>query len=120
MNKFKDKNGVQWMSTTAASKAFRVPSATLYNWKYTGDMKEGVHYTANKYPSRKIFWNADALAEFIEERYPGKYAVPKKAKEVAAKDPAARRTEKSMYSNCLLYTSPSPRDQRGSRMPSSA
>ena len=24
------------------------------------------------------------------------------------------------YSNCLLYTSPSPRDQRGSRMPSSA
>ena len=24
------------------------------------------------------------------------------------------------YSVCLLYTSPSPRDQRGSRMPSSA
>ena len=26
----------------------------------------------------------------------------------------------SGYENCLLYTSPSPRDQRGSRMPSSA
>ena len=26
----------------------------------------------------------------------------------------------SMDSGCLLYTSPSPRDQRGSRMPSSA
>ena len=26
----------------------------------------------------------------------------------------------SLYSICLLYTSPSPRDQRGSRMPSSA
>ena len=26
----------------------------------------------------------------------------------------------SWYKNCLLYTSPSPRDQRGSRMPSSA
>ena len=25
-----------------------------------------------------------------------------------------------MRNNCLLYTSPSPRDQRGSRMPSSA
>ena len=25
-----------------------------------------------------------------------------------------------MYFSCLLYTSPSPRDQRGSRMPSSA
>ena len=27
---------------------------------------------------------------------------------------------RSIYSACLLYTSPSPRDQRGSRMPSSA
>ena len=26
----------------------------------------------------------------------------------------------SMFVGCLLYTSPSPRDQRGSRMPSSA
>ena len=25
-----------------------------------------------------------------------------------------------LWSDCLLYTSPSPRDQRGSRMPSSA
>ena len=25
-----------------------------------------------------------------------------------------------LYEDCLLYTSPSPRDQRGSRMPSSA
>jgi len=34
---------------------------------------------------------------------------------------AARNTERvAMYSACLLYTSPSPRDQRGSRMPSSA
>ena len=29
-------------------------------------------------------------------------------------------TEKRHYAHCLLYTSPSPRDQRGSRMPSSA
>ena len=29
-------------------------------------------------------------------------------------------TESTMFLNCLLYTSPSPRDQRGSRMPSSA
>ena len=28
--------------------------------------------------------------------------------------------EGTLYSLCLLYTSPSPRDQRGSRMPSSA
>ena len=28
--------------------------------------------------------------------------------------------ERSWFQNCLLYTSPSPRDQRGTRMPSSA
>ena len=28
--------------------------------------------------------------------------------------------ENDIYQGCLLYTSPSPRDQRGSRMPSSA
>ena len=28
--------------------------------------------------------------------------------------------ELKQFSTCLLYTSPSPRDQRGSRMPSSA
>ena len=28
--------------------------------------------------------------------------------------------EGEVFINCLLYTSPSPRDQRGSRMPSSA
>ena len=35
---------------------------------------------------------------------------------------AARKTARQIAcaSNCLLYTSPSPRDQRGSRMPSSA
>ena len=31
-----------------------------------------------------------------------------------------RMTDFALYQNCLLYTSPSPRDQRGSRMPSSA
>ena len=29
-------------------------------------------------------------------------------------------TGQAKYIDCLLYTSPSPRDQRGSRMPSSA
>ena len=33
---------------------------------------------------------------------------------------AADATYKKMLTGCLLYTSPSPRDQRGSRMPSSA
>ena len=37
-----------------------------------------------------------------------------------AKSKNSDHTEKSLGKFCLLYTSPSPRDQRGSRMPSSA
>ena len=33
---------------------------------------------------------------------------------------ADKKKLEGMYNSCLLYTSPSPRDQRGSRMPSSA
>ena len=36
------------------------------------------------------------------------------------KKPESYSPEKGKFSSCLLYTSPSPRDQRGSRMPSSA
>ena len=32
----------------------------------------------------------------------------------------AEPADNPLYQSCLLYTSPSPRDQRGSRMPSSA
>ena len=38
---------------------------------------------------------------------------------IAPADAVLDWAERSAYS-CLLYTSPSPRDQRGSRMPSSA
>ena len=34
--------------------------------------------------------------------------------------PREIRNQSSLMRTCLLYTSPSPRDQRGSRMPSSA
>ena len=39
---------------------------------------------------------------------------------IATVPPTSDPTENSMHLACLLYTSPSPRDQRGSRMPSSA
>ena len=38
----------------------------------------------------------------------------------ALKDPEIRASFEMQQKLCLLYTSPSPRDQRGSRMPSSA
>ena len=34
--------------------------------------------------------------------------------------PAILNVRRNEHTTCLLYTSPSPRDQRGSRMPSSA
>ena len=37
-----------------------------------------------------------------------------------AQEQEATARELEQVSSCLLYTSPSPRDQRGSRMPSSA
>ena len=42
------------------------------------------------------------------------------AKNAARDSLRGLRYEKDDYYFCLLYTSPSPRDQRGSRMPSSA
>ena len=39
---------------------------------------------------------------------------------ISAIDPLSRAISKALDQICLLYTSPSPRDQRGSRMPSSA
>ena len=103
MNKFKDKNGVQWMSTTAAAKFLRCPAPTIYGWKYTGDLKEGVHYTTNKFPPRKLYWNIVALAAYIDERYPGKYAVPKKAEPVAAKTVAASKTKSDIFSSTTVH-----------------
>ena len=39
---------------------------------------------------------------------------------VEAKEVTTLAVARAVLSVCLLYTSPSPRDQRGSRMPSSA
>ena len=52
------------------------------------------------------------IKEYVE---PVKHS--KKAKKMVESIVAEPKTESSI---CLLYTSPSPRDQRGSRMPSSA
>ena len=46
-------------------------------------------------------------------------ATGREIKEVSDKE-AAKLGYVSLLKDCLLYTSPSPRDQRGSRMPSSA
>ena len=46
------------------------------------------------------------------------YVKPVRSEDVHTLYPEAPEMQPGMH--CLLYTSPSPRDQRGSRMPSSA
>ena len=43
-----------------------------------------------------------------------------KKKKIKTKETKGQLGKKKESASCLLYTSPSPRDQRGSRMPSSA
>ena len=50
----------------------------------------------------------------VKEAYCGKQIVMKRFR------PRAKGRAAEIMKPCLLYTSPSPRDQRGSRMPSSA
>ena len=57
-----------------------------------------------------IIDHIDAQVRLREKRFPGW--------ETAAINAAGYA--KTLRTTCLLYTSPSPRDQRGSRMPSSA
>ena len=59
------------------------------------------------------------LSLLDEDQAPKKSRREKQREKQAAED-AAKPTVKQQKKVCLLYTSPSPRDQRGSRMPSSA
>ena len=59
--------------------------------------------------------NGIILEENINKNYERPHLLLQKEKVIAKIN-----TEKQLYIGCLLYTSPSPRDQRGSRMPSSA
>ena len=61
---------------------------------------------------QRVLWAKDVL-EYIT----GKQDV-REQKKVIKKE--LKSKTKKIAKGCLLYTSPSPRDQRGSRMPSSA
>ena len=59
-----------------------------------------------------------------ESKKKGEASNTKKVEEIPVEKAEQKRAEKvekiEKHESCLLYTSPSPRDQRGSRMPSSA
>ena len=84
------------------------------------------------YPTIDINVATEQLDDLIEEaidyyqeyHYNGSYKAFIKIEVTDAIITAAKATSQigsaAWYEDCLLYTSPSPRDQRGSRMPSSA
>ena len=105
MNQFKDKQGVRWVSTAVASKFFRIPKPTLHSWKYNGELRANVHYTQEKYPPRKIYWNLDAVAAYLEQNQSGKYAQPlKKSPEKPVHEPPPTRSIRSGGQACLHLT----------------
>ena len=67
---------------------------------------------------------AAALARWQERGWPGAKDEAWRFTRLASLDKLSLRPADASLANragnCLLYTSPSPRDQRGSRMPSSA
>ena len=64
----------------------------------------------NKFDTWKLV--QEKYVETLEELNVAEKGIAKKINQSAV--------QKDEVYNCLLYTSPSPRDQRGSRMPSSA
>ena len=74
----------------------------------------------------RLQWWRDALEEIATEKPVRKHEVASQLADILSPDMAARldalvvARRWDLYKDCLLYTSPSPRDQRGARMPSSA
>ena len=77
-----------------------------------------VHHMVNKYPDYQII-NLDLLtyAGNLENLKP---VEDKPNYKFVKGDIADRKFIFDLFETCLLYTSPSPRDKRQSRMPSSA
>ena len=81
-----------------------------------GTPADPTHETSAPAPTQPAVDPDVAAFEAAENEHPGTFATPELNDPKYLDD--ADDTTKSW--NCLLYTSPSPRDQRGSRMPSSA
>ena len=81
-------------------------------WRYALPQEEGFFVSLVLNPNR---YTVDKLIEFNlpADQFPF-------GKEVIANPLTNGQVSNNSLITCLLYTSPSPRDQRGSRMPSSA
>ena len=88
------------------------------NFNFTISMKKyfKLHVVATVSLSAPIYAQSDQVEKLDETIIQGGYGDGISNVELSKK----RVSDLTGGSSCLLYTSPSPRDQRGSRMPSSA
>ena len=104
----------------------------LHLGTYGSRAEELLHYLRSVRP-RMVVLNGDIIDiwQFKKSYFPASHMkVLKRLMKLASKvpvyyltgnhDEALRRYSPAQFGNCLLYTSPSPRDRTRSRMPSSA
>ena len=92
------------------------------------EVREALCTTCNEHPELMDVaieaWDSFGMGGFKDTLNAGVNGIAQKAKgELEARAEAGKSRARDVvgeFEGCLLYTSPSPRDQRGSRMPSSA
>ena len=96
------------------SKSIKASSAELarvcpWNWTISRDKNGDPPRVKYKTKARVVFLKTDDHKTYTDI-----------TKDVVGSDQYRLGLQPPLFNDCLLYTSPSPRDQRGSRMPSSA
>ena len=104
----------------SASRSSRIARAVLFCVLYTAVTLSVATPASTPAPAGlELVWSDDFDGTTIDptkwDVFTGNYGTPKRV-QIYSDAPENVRVE----NGCLLYTSPSPRDQRGSRMPSSA
>eukprot|EP00829_Urostomides_striatus_P004338 TRINITY_DN14698_c0_g1_i1.p1 TRINITY_DN14698_c0_g1~~TRINITY_DN14698_c0_g1_i1.p1 ORF type:complete len:104 (-),score=28.82 TRINITY_DN14698_c0_g1_i1:10-321(-) len=94
------------MQTYSFCYADAVNNPTILPYHWDGEC----HLTVN----HLLYTSENAIEHYNSHEY-----LPEEDKSISSQIELDFENELSLM-NCLLYTSPSPRDQRGSRMPSSA
>ena len=92
----------------AAATVKLIPDANGATMLGRANISNAVALTCTSYVQRDDFKNLEPLLKSIVKRCDGQL------------ESVGIRLANGQLKICLLYTSPSPRDQRGSRMPSSA